>query len=344
MKNISIYTILLGAVMLLPTTVSAQQEYQFTNTANNPFLLNPAAGGLTDVMHFEASTRAQWVGYGGGPMTIMATGHSQIRFFGSGGNKVLDEFNIRDEKLFEGPNVTISKRKHIVGGKVWNDAIGPFTKTSIQGSYAYHLPLSKKLNFGAGIGLGYSNFRINESRVTLYQQDDNSYNQFLGSTSQQSFGDAQAGLVVYGERLFIGISGTQLLKNDVKLNSIITASNYNRHLFVITKYKMDVGDNAEIEPSLILKSTLNSPASVDVGVRYIHKKRTWGGIQYRTGSTISFMVGSNLIKNLYVNYCYDQAIGKIRAAGSGTHEVQLGIYLGKNRNVDKELKGGGDEN
>lgn len=338
MKTISIYTFLLGSVLMIPAMATAQQEFQFSNTASNPFLLNPAAGGMTDVMHFEASTRTQWVGYGGGPTTIMAAGHSQIRMFGSGSDKVLGEFNVRDEKLFSGPSVSVSKRKHVVGGKVWNDAIGPFSKTSIQGSYAYHLPLSKKLNFGAGIGLGYSNFRLNESRVTLYQQDDNTYTQFLGSASQQSFGDAQAGFVIYGERLFFGVSGTQLLKNKVELNQITTASNHNRHAFIIAKYKLGLTDDADLEPSVILKSTLNSPASVDVGLRYIHKNRTWAGLQYRTGSTIVFMAGTNLVKNLYVNYCYDQAIGKIRAAGSGTHEIQIGYYLGRNRNVDKELK------
>lgn len=343
-KTFSTNILIAGTFIFGSFMSSAQQEYQFSNTANNPFLLNPAAGGMTDVMQFEAGTRMQWMGYDGGPTTIMLSGHSQIKFFGAGESKVLSEFNVKDEKFFEGPEVSTSKSKHIVGGKVWNDAIGPFSKTAIQGSYAYHLPLTKKLNFGAGIGLGFSNFRLNESRVVLYQADDNTYDQFLGNSSTQNMGDAQAGLVVYGERLFFGISGTQLLKNKVELNSVLTQSNMNRHAFMILKYKIGVSEDADVEPMFIMKTTMNSPLSMDFGARYIHDNKAWAGVQYRTNSTLVLQVGCNLIKNLYFNYSYDHAIGKLSGAGSGTHEFQLGYYLGKNRNVDKELKENQEDN
>jgi len=315
----------------------AQQEYQFANTVNNPFLLNPAAGGMTDVIHLEASTRMQWVGYDGGPNTTLIAGNSQIRF-GNGGNKTLAEFNQRDEKLFENPKVTTAKSKHVIGGKIWNDAIGPFAKTSIQGSYAYHLPLTKNMNFGVGIGLGYSNFRLDESKVVLHQADDNVYSQFLGNSSQQNIGDAQAGFVVYSEKMFFGISGTQMLKNDVKLDQIMTQSNFNRHAFLIAKYKFDITDQLQIEPSVITKMTQNSPISFDFGTRAIYKNAAWFGVQYRTSSSLIFQIGSNLIKNFYLCYAYEQSIGKLRTAGNSTHEIQLGYYLGKNRNVDKEIK------
>jgi hypothetical protein len=31
-------------------------------------------------------------------------------------------------------------------------------------------------------------------------------------------------------------------------------------------------------------------------------------------------------------------MGKLRTAGNSTHEIQLGYYLGRNRNINKELK------
>ncbi|TNF47202.1 MAG: type IX secretion system membrane protein PorP/SprF [Bacteroidetes bacterium] len=325
------------AVCLSTAFIYGQQEYQFSNSAFNPYLLNPAAGGLSDVMQFEVGSRMQWMGYTGGPMTIMASGNSQIKI-GGGESKVLSEFNVKDEKFFEGPETTIGKSKHVIGGKIWNDAIGPFAKTSFQGSYAYHLPLTKTMNFGVGLGLGMSHFRVDESRVVLYQQDDATYNQFLGNASQQTMGDAQAGFVLYGEKLFFGISGTQLLRNDIQLNDILTQSNLTRHLFVIAKYELEINSDLHVEPLAILKSTGNSPMSVDAGARIISRNATWGGIQYRTGNMLVFQAGTNLIKNLYVNYSYDLSIGKIRAAGSNTHEIQIGYYLGRNRNIDKELK------
>lgn len=337
MKRIN-YTIGLVALNFMLSAVAfGQQEYQFANTVNNPYLLNPAAGGMTDVMQFEASTRMQWLGYDGGPKTILLSGHSQIKF-GKSGEKALDEFNIRDEKLFQGPAVSTSKSKHVLGGKVWNDAIGPFSKTAIQGSYAYHLPLTKYINIGVGLGLGYSNFRLNDSKVILHQNDDNTYAQFLGNSSQQSFVDAQAGLVVYSEKFFFGLSTTQFLKNKVELNQISTASNFNRHYFMIAKYKIEGEGDIAIEPNVVVKMVQNSPVSVDFGARALYKNSSWFGVQFRTSSSLVFQIGSNLIKNLYVSYAYEASMGKLRTAGNSTHEIQLGYYLGRNRNVDKELK------
>jgi hypothetical protein len=58
------FTIGLVALNVMMSAIAfGQQEYQFANTVNNPYLLNPAAGGMTDVMQFEASTRMQWLGY-----------------------------------------------------------------------------------------------------------------------------------------------------------------------------------------------------------------------------------------------------------------------------------------
>ncbi|MFN5785484.1 MAG: type IX secretion system membrane protein PorP/SprF [Flavobacteriia bacterium] len=322
---------------LLVFTSTAQQEYQFANTASNPFLLNPAAGGLTDVMQFEVTTRMQWLGYEGGPRTILLSGNSQIGI-GNSGEKALSEFNIHDETLFEGPKVSTGKTKHILGGKIWNDAIGPFSKTSIQGSYAYHLPLTKSINIGVGLGFGYSNFRLDETKVVLHQSDDNTYAQFLGSASQQGLGDAQAGFVLYNEKFFIGLSGTQVLNNAVKLNQILTNSFFSRHYFMIAKYRIEGSGDIAIEPTAVIKYTGSSPWSVDAGARVLYRNTSWFGLQFRTNSGLIFQVGSNLIKNLYVSYAYEYSMGKIRTAGNATHEIQLGYYLGKNRNIDKELK------
>ena len=74
----------------------AQQEYQFANTAFNPFLLNPAAAGLTDVAQFDVIARTQWLGYDGAPRTFLVSGSSQLNFSPTGG---LSEFNVRDEAV-----------------------------------------------------------------------------------------------------------------------------------------------------------------------------------------------------------------------------------------------------
>ncbi|NRA13737.1 MAG: PorP/SprF family type IX secretion system membrane protein, partial [Crocinitomicaceae bacterium] len=294
------------------------------------------AGGMTSTLNIEATSRTQWLGYGGGPRTMAIVGNSPVRF---GKEKsVLQEYNVEGKAFYKSPERTTGSVKHILGGMAISDVIGPFNKTSVQASYSIHLPLIKSINIGAGLSVGWSNFRINQDRVVLYQADDASYAQFLGSTSSQNIANANAGLVFYNEELFIGISTSQILRNTATFGGIETGSNYNRHYYFMAKYAFGVADKFQIEPTAVLKLAENSPASLDVGARFIFNKSVWAGIQFRTTNALTFQLGANLIKNFYLTYGYEQGIGAIQLAGNSTHEIQLGFYLGNNRNIKKELK------
>ncbi|MDX2360484.1 MAG: PorP/SprF family type IX secretion system membrane protein [Crocinitomicaceae bacterium] len=321
--------------------LNAQQEAQFLNVANNPYMVNSAAGGLGDVVQVELSSRVQWLGYSGGPRSFLLSANSQVKFK-KGEDKVLEEFNREDKPFFAAPTNTTGSLKHIIGGKVFNDMIGPFAKTSVFGSYAIHMPFTKKLNFGAGLGIGWSNFRIDESRVKLYETDDMAYSQFLGNSSGQNILDANAGVVFYNEHFFGGFSVSQLFKNDAVFDGVDTESNFNRHYFLVLKYGFDVRDNFTIEPTVVGKMAENSPISMDIGARFIFNKSIWLGIQYRTSNAVTFQLGANLIKNLYLSYGYEQSTGAVQTRNGGTHEIQLGIYLGRKRNIDKEIREGAE--
>lgn len=324
-------TLILAVFAVL--TGLAQQESQFASVFQNPYLINPAAGGIANVIQLDANARMQWVGYGEGPTTLQFTAHSQVKIGRSSGN---EEFNPDGSTFFRRPGMSVGSVKHVVGGKVVSDAIGPFAKTGVYGSYAIHLPMTKKFNIGIGLGLGWSNFRINESRVVLYDQDDATYNEMVASSSQQNIGDVNAGLVFYGKGFFLGVSTMQLLKNKAQFGTVLTGSNYNRHYFVNASYGIRAG-NMTVEPGIIAKFAENSPSSMDFGARFIYRGATWIGIYGRTSNNLVFQLGSTLVKNLYVSYSYEQSIGKIRNAASGTHEIQIGMYIGKNRKVEKEI-------
>lgn len=331
------FTRIIFAFTMASFTASGQQESQFIHTVNNPYLLNPAATGFADVMQFELTSRTQWLGYNG-PQTFQLMGSSRVKI-GRKTDKVLSEFNVEDNTLFSNPKVNTGTLKHIVGGRVLNDAIGPFGKTSLFGSYAIHLPFTENLNFGAGIGVGWSNFRINQDRVVLYQQDDASYSQFLGTNNGQNILDANAGLVFYNSKFMGGFSMTQAFRNKARFTDVTTDSYYNRHYFLVARYRFDFENDFSLEPSVLAKFSEHSPASLDAGLRLGYRQSAWLGAQYRTSNAVTLQLGANIIKNMYLMYGYEIGTGKIRTAGNGTHEVQLGIYIGNNRNINKEIKG-----
>jgi type IX secretion system PorP/SprF family membrane protein len=328
------YVFFFGFIAMAMPMLHAQQEYQLSNTYFNPFLLNPAAGGLTDVIQMDLTARTQWTGYEGGPKTFLVSASSQVGKFKSE-KPLLAPFSEGNKALFKAPDVSITKKKHVIGGKVWSDAVGVFTKTAVQLSYARHLILTQKLNLGAGLGLGYSNFRVNASKVVLYQNEDVLYDQFLSNTAMQHFLDAQLGLVVYGKNVFVGYSASQLFKNTMQWQDIETDSRYERHHFLIMKHRMELSPQMTIEPMAIVKMVKHSPVSFDLGARFIYNNSSWVGLQFRTTNSLTFQLGSNLVKSLYLSYAFEMGIGKIRTASNGTHELHLGYFLGSRKKAEK---------
>lgn len=338
MKKNSIYFSLLAFSLLTFRGVQAQQETQFANVVNNPYIYNPAAGGMYDLVQVDLAYRNQWMAATGNPRTMYLSGHSQVRFGKSGGN-VLQEFNNRGDNMYESPMRTIGKIKHVVGGKFMTDAIGPFQKTSFLASYAFHLPLTKSLNAGLGVGLGWGNFQINPNQAKLIEADDAAFLNFNTQVSKQNVLDVQSGLVVYSERFYLGISGTQLLNNPWRINSIETSNTLNRHLFVVSSYRIPVEEDVlDLEPFVIIKGVKGSPISADIGARAHYNKYLWGGLQYRTGNSFAVSFGINVMRHFHVSYAFGYGAKKVRMSNAGTHEIQLSYLLGRNRNLDKEMK------
>ncbi len=331
MKKLSLLASLFIAVIAL-----GQQTSQYGNASFNPFLINPAAGGMSNVMQYELTYRTQWVGYNGGPRTALFAGNSVLKLGSK--NAGLSEFNYTDNKFFALPKRSATGEvKHVLGGIAYNDAIGPFSKTSVQLTYAIHLPLTSTVNIGAGLGIGWSNLKLDESRVKLYDEVDYAYSQFLGSTSNYNGVDASGGIIIYNTDFAFGLSTKQLLNNKVMFDGNPTESNLARHYFFHGAYRLMSDETISIEPNVVGKFTPHSPSSIDAGVRFYYKNSSWLNLQYRTSNSFVVRIGTTLVKNLYLAYGYEMPTGKISGAASSSHEIQLGIFLGNNRNLNKEI-------
>jgi len=316
--------------------VNAQQDIQFSQALSNPYLFNPGASGMSNVAEFTLGTRAQWLSVDGKPMTYYVSGQSQIHGAKSK-TAVLDEFNTGRKSFFDSPERTIGK-KHIVGGKVVADVIGPFAKTSLMGSYAIHIPFTSKINMGLGVGMGVSSFSINDSKVNLAESNDGAYLSYLGASNRQNMIDVQSGLVFYNNKFYVGISGTQLLKNTAQFKGIETESHFERHWYFMGSYRFDIRKKYGIEPVVIVKNTVGSPMSYDAGARFHYGNMGWISLGYRGKSAFSAGFGFNVLRQFRVAYAYEMAIAGLRSYGNGSHEIQLGIVIGHRRNMEKEFK------
>src|SRR5690606_8711599 len=124
MKQLIYITLFFG----FSSTLIAQHESQSTQLYTNPYMHNPAASGMMSLTDVNLGFRQQWAGIEGAPRTFFASAHSQINI-GKKGGQVLQEFR-ESGTFFATPEVTTGGVKHVVGGKLFTDQIGPFNKTS----------------------------------------------------------------------------------------------------------------------------------------------------------------------------------------------------------------------
>lgn len=326
---------LIFAFCAIQMSLFAQQDFQFSQSLANPYLFNPAAGGMMNVGEVSIGNRMQWMNVEGRPTTTYASIVSQIKT----GKKaaVLDELPTEGTSFYSSPQRTIGN-KHVLGARMYNDRIGPFTKNSIQASYAYHLPLTKTINMGVGLGLGWSNFAIDQSKISLGSPGDQAYLNYFAATKNQQYLDVNAGLVVYNDQFFFGFSGTQLGNTTARINEVELESNFGRHYYFSGAYRFEVGTDYAVEPIAQLKLSKNAPISYDLGARIHYQRLGWLALSYRSQSAASIGIGVNVFKHFRVSYAYEIGLGGTRTFGSGAHEVQLGFIFGHRRNMNKEFK------
>ncbi|WP_343634532.1 type IX secretion system membrane protein PorP/SprF [Fluviicola sp.] len=317
--------------------VFGQQDIQFTQTASSPFLINPAAGGLMNVAEVVVGNRLQYAGIDGRPMTTFAGIQSMVRFKKRKSKALLSELSSIGQTFYSTPQRTVAY-KQVAGLTFINDVIGPFTRTNVKANIGVHIPLSQKLNAGIGLGIGWSNFGIDNSKVTLGNANDKAYANYIGIAASQNYLDAQAGLIVYNDRLLVSVSGSQLFNNKTRLSDVTTESHFQPHLFVLGSYRFDLGSKYGLEPIVQFKSVKNAPISYDVAMRLHYMRMGWVSLSYRRQSSIGVGFGINLLARFNVSYSFEFGNGVTEKFGNTSHEVRLGFIFGHRRNMDKEFK------
>jgi type IX secretion system PorP/SprF family membrane protein len=330
MKQIIAFTLICWSVIGY-----GQQDFQFSQTLSNPYLFNPAASGTSNVGEINIGNRMQFMQVEGKPMTSYLTFSSGFR---TGKQRhALNELATGGKTVFNAPNRVLGS-KHVAGIRLFNDQIGPFTRNAVMASYAYHLPLTKQFNMGVGLGFGWNNFGIDQSKLILGSSGDVTFQTYFANTSIQNRVDANTGITIYNEKLLIGVSTTQLFGSAIRFQDVTTSSTHLSHLYLIAAYRFEMNSTYGIEPIIQMKRVKGSPMSYDIGARIHYNRMGWVALAYRNSGNLSLGAGVNLYRHFRIAYNFDAGLGATRHFGSGAHELQIGYIFGYRRNMEKELK------
>ena len=249
--------------------------------------------------------RTQWLGFESSPQTMFISIHSPIKPSKGKGNR------------FRSPN------HDGVGGYVIKDMAGPIFGSGPIGklgaylSYAYHVRLTRKLMVSLGFFAGIIQYSIAgyAGGMTTATPNDPAVNSIRSITP-----DASAGLWLYSDDFFTGISAHQLL--PIKIAP--TNNQLNMHYFFTTGYRIKTS-RGSIIPSAHVKLALLTPVTVDFNLKWDWMNKFWIGVSYRKIDAVAGLIGFNINNRIQIGYAYDYTLSKIKNASSNTHEIIIGF-------------------
>ncbi len=304
-------------LLLLPGFLKAQQRLQVSQYMMNNFLENPAFAGKNQYSEATIGYRNQWTGLPDAPKTIFAAVQGR---FGQGNNSLPSRGRV--DNAFDSNH----KPAHAWGVIMSSDKFGPTAYNSLFVTYAYHLPISKKLYASVGVSPGIINYVIDGNKLNLPDKAIDNTVSFQRLSVIKA--DVNVGATLYGKNFYVGISGYQLVRNKVYDETVSDEHTMRVHYNLTGEVRFKK-DDYSFMPSFLVKYVRGAPVTGDFAFRVGYKNILWIGLSYRTEDAFALLLGYNITNNFYVGYSYDYTISPLTNFNKGTHEIMLAFKFGR---------------
>lgn len=290
-------------IMGIAVVAMAQQDAMYTQFFSNQLILNPAYAGSRDAVSATIFYRNQWTGFPGAPVTQTASIHAPISKGGSGAGLTLQ-----------------------------HDKIGITDNSLVSGAYAYRIDFGKaRLAMGLNGELRLQ--QINWAKANPLEAADPS----IAYTNRSLFlPNLGAGVFLDAEHYFLGVSIPRMLETELKYASTAQSpahlAQLRRHFYISGGLAMKLTEHVIFRPQLLLKYVANAPLEADVNMGVMLKDKVWTGITFRTHDSMDFFFQYSISPKFRLGYAFDYAFTPLGNYNNGSHEIMLGIELGKQRN------------
>lgn len=294
------YHLFLALALLCSARTMAQQEVMVSQYMFNQLFLNPAYAGTHGYMSGSLLHRSQWLKVDGAPRTSMMA--------------------------FDTP---LMKGKMGAGLSVVHDRIGVSRDLDIAGHYSYHLRVSEASKLAFGLRAGLSIYSAQLSDLTYWDANDAV---FQGNIANKPVGKFGFGVYWYDELTYVGLSVPTIHAVDGAI-AVSTAGEvgeyFKQHFYLHAGKVFHLNPSWDVKPSTMIKYTAAAPVEADVNCNFLYRERMWIGAGYRTGDALVGMLEYQIDPTFRVGYAYDMTLSKLRNYTNGSHEIMLGLDLGK---------------
>lgn len=297
-------------ILLLLTVLSAiafndvfAQDPQFTQYYANPLYLNPAFAGAARCPRLIMNYRNQWPAISGTFVTYHASYDQYVDGMHGG-----------------------------LGFQVLNDRAGEGTlnTTQVNLMYSYRLDVTRKFSINAALQAGFTQKRIDFSKLTFGDMIDPRYG-FIYETQEQRFGptrsfpDFAAGLIAYTERLFVGYAAHHITQPREGFISIAKLPmKHTAHAGVNIPFDRRRKDFGGFSPNILYQQQLRFQ-QLNYGF-YVSRGPFVGGLWFRQNfyNADSFIALIGLaLPTFKFGYSYDVTVSKLSNQTAGSHELSF---------------------
>lgn len=291
--------IIIAIVAFNISDLKAQQDPLFTQYMFNGLYLNPAYAGSHPYWSSTITLRNQWVGLDGAPKT---------------GTLAID-----------GP---LPNQNMGLGAVFYHDRIGVNRQNTMVFNYSYAIRVNETSKLAFGINAGFSQYSAKLTELTVWDEDE-VFESDLSSKTLPKFG---AGAYYYAEKYYLGFSVPTLFayEDGVDFSLNLTQSSFLRRHYLLTGgYVFDIAKDFKLKPSFLAKYLQNAPLQADLNLSVLYKETYWVGVSYRSSDAIAIILEYQTNLFFRVGYSYDFTLSKLNNYSYGSHEIMLGIDLGK---------------
>jgi type IX secretion system PorP/SprF family membrane protein len=283
-------------------TLPIYQDY----LSDNVYLVHPSAAGIGNSSKLRFTARQQWAGIPNAPALQTMSFHT---------------------KMSEDSNAGY-------GFVLFNDKNGFHSQKGIQGSYAFHLPMSNGRFFNQlSFGLAFT-FVQNQSDQRTFT-GDSAIAAIVESTSYYN-ADFSVAYHLGGFSSYFTVKNLLLTaKNNFNIQEPLNLKNY----IFSTGYYFGEDLFIQFEPSVMLQfreGTGERIADLNIkAYKNISNSQLWAAVSYRrnfdqnaieNAQFISPIIGLNY-ENLMFSYTYTNQMNETVLTTSGFHQVSVGINL-----------------
>jgi len=140
------------------------------------------------------------------------------------------------------------------------------------------------------------------------------------------------GLYYNDDRTYVGLSAPRLIENNIDFSQeSAIISREVRHLYLMGGHLIDVSNDVQFHPQILVKYAQNVPLDVDVNLSAVLSGRYVVGATFRVGGStdgapiesVDLLFSAQIKNNLIFGISYDVTVSELKSYNSGSLEAMV---------------------